>query len=262
MHFSFKTFRIRYMDIFGFFGSVNKISLVVLLIVAGLLVYEFYLGRKDKKKGVVNLPPFNPSKPPTVPTAAPLPPVTPVSPPVAAHTPLKMKAPRKKMSRKTAGLLASTLVMIMGIGIIGYRLAQPAPTTQDPRAQVDPTPFPFAATGGPTPEAESQATAPGLSPTETLMTASPSGNLGGPPEPTLTPLPTLTPVPTATLIPTPTLTPVPTTEAPTPFLSPTTAALTTPGQSGLTELPQTGQIQNAIALGALSLVIIFLSFLF
>lgn len=128
------------MDVFGYISSVNKISLVVLALIFLFLLYEIYLFRKDRrKKVIVSVPSFG-----VTPMQAATPP--PAPPPPQKEIPV-IKKTRKKIAKKTIGMMVASVLMIIGIGAISFRLSQRSSNNASiaparPRAAEIPTPTP------------------------------------------------------------------------------------------------------------------------
>ena len=233
------------MDILNLLTSVNKASILVLVIAAILFLYEFYLSWKEKKrKGVVSVPAFNPQNKITIKQA-----------PVIHQNVVKPPPrPRKKTNLKTVGLVTTTLVMMGAIGVISFRLSQPQEgnsiSMQNPRAS-EPTSVPkqIAAVQpsqvpSPTVPVSTNVITPTLRPT-TRPTQLPSQI------PTTAPLSTPSPFPSPTAI---------ITEAPSPSLIPTTVPSVSP--TGVNELLQSGVAQYSAIFAAMASLIIIASFLF
>lgn len=228
------------MDFFSVLISVNKISILFFFITLGFLVYEFYLLRKEKEKGMKpSIPNFSDSiKMKT------------------AGQPVVAKKEEKKLDFKRPNNIVIVVLILLVILFAGMSILS---FLQSP---VEPPP-PSLQTTLPTPSVvvpTKPATNGFVSDDQTASVAAQGA--------TVTPTPTLTETPSASAQPTSSyisITPTPTevilaqttgTIMPTEELSPSLEV------TKIQKLPQTGFINNTLVLFAVASTFIFVAFIF
>lgn len=241
------------MDFLDILGSVNKISILFFIITLGVLGYEFYLFRKEKRK----------QQKPKIPTFSQTKTVAPQNLEIKAPVIQEKKQTLKKHKNLTVVIASITIAFIGAVSFIAIRNFTTEPTPVPPvgtRAAVSPSPFlsPSATdeaifiTPTPTPQglaAESTTTTPAASPSASVtQTATQSAGVGG----GVTIAPTVKPTSAVTFL---------TTATPT-GTSTTATATPTTTQAESSTLPVAGVATPQFFIFALGAVTVLISVLF
>lgn len=249
------------MDFLDILGSVNKISILFFIITLGVLAYEFYLFRKEKRK----------QQKPKIPTFSQTKTVAPQNLEMKAPVVVEKKHSLKKHKNLTVVIASITIAFIGAVSFIAIRNFTSEPTPVPPvgtRAAVSPSPIisltttPGALFITPTPEealAQNQLT-PEASPSASPgngNTATQSAGVGG----GVTIAPTAKPTSSATTLLTTATPTVGSSATATPTPGASTTVTTTPGVTSST-LPVAGVAQPQFFIFALGAVTVLISVLF